>query len=203
MITDRRVDWERLDDVVGLAVRFLDDVIDVSRYPFPELAEATGATRKIGLGVMGLAELLATLGIPYDSEEAVRLAGRVMRHIQRSAHTTSARLADIRGSFPALAESRYAGSGPKRNAEVTSVAPTGTISLIAGTTAGIEPMFAIAFTRAIVGRHLLEVNPRFDPAGPRSRLLSRRAGRRNRAVRGNAGLCAAARRGAGGVPHRC
>ena len=162
MITDRRVDWERLDDVVGLAVRFLDDVIDVSRYPLPELAEATRATRKIGLGVMGLAELLVTLGIPYDSEEAVRLAGRVMRHIQLSAHTTSARLADIRGSFPALAESRYAGSGPKRNAQVTSVAPTGTISLIAGTTAGIEPMFAIAFTRAIVGRHLLEVNPCFD-----------------------------------------
>ena len=161
MITDRRVDWDRLDNVAGLAVRFLDDVIDVSRYPFPELGEATRATRKIGLGVMGLAELLATLGIPYDSEEAVRLAGRVMRHVQRAAHTASARLADTRGSFPALAESRYAGSGP-RNAQVTSVAPTGTISLIAGTTAGIEPMFAIAFTRAIVGRHLLEVNPCFD-----------------------------------------
>ena len=162
MITNRRIDWERLDEVAGLSVRFLDDVIDVSRYPFPELGEATRASRKIGLGVMGLAELLATLGIPYDSEEAVRLAGRVMRHIQRAAHTASARLADARGSFPALAESRYAGSGPRRNAQVTSVAPTGTISLIAGTTAGIEPMFAIAFTRAIVGRHLLEVNPCFD-----------------------------------------
>ena len=162
MITDGPVDWERLDEVVELAVRFLDDVIDVSRYPFPELGEATRATRKIGLGVMGLAELLATLGVPYDSEEAVRLAGRVMRRIQRAAHSASARLADVRGSFPALAESRYAGSGPRRNAQVTSVAPTGTISLIAGTTAGIEPMFAIAFTRAIVGRHLLEVNPCFD-----------------------------------------
>jgi ribonucleoside-diphosphate reductase alpha chain len=145
-----------------VAVRFLDDVIDVSRYPFPELGEATRATRKIGLGVMGLAELLATLGIPYDSEEAVRLTGQVMRRIQQEAHTASRRLAEDRGSFPAFADSRLARSGPRRNAQVTSVAPTGTISLIAGTTAGIEPMFAIAFTRAIVGRHLLEVNPCFD-----------------------------------------
>ena len=162
MITNGRVDWDRLNEVVEVAVRFLDDVIDVSRYPFSELGEATRATRKIGLGVMGLAELLATLGIPYDSEDGVRLAGQLMRRIQREAHTASSRLAEDRGSFPAFADSRFARSGPRRNAQVTSVAPTGTISLIAGTTAGIEPMFAIAFTRAVVGRHLLEVNPCFD-----------------------------------------
>ena len=162
MITDGRVDWDRLNEVVEVAVRFLDDVIDVSRYPFPELAEAARATRKIGLGVMGLAELLATLGIPYDSEEGVMLAGQLMRRIQREAHMASRRLAEDRGSFPAFADSRFVHSGPRRNAQVTSVAPTGTISLIAGTTAGIEPMFAIAFTRAVVGRHLLEVNPCFD-----------------------------------------
>jgi ribonucleoside-diphosphate reductase alpha chain len=162
MTTAGRVDWDRLADVTELAVRFLDDVIDVSRYPFPELDEATRATRKIGLGVMGLAELLASLGVPYDSDQGVRLAGQVMRRIHRTAHTASARLAVDRGSFPAFADSRFARSGPRRNAQVTSVAPTGTISLIAGTTAGIEPMFAIAFTRAIVGRHLLEVNPYFD-----------------------------------------
>ena len=162
MITDGRVDWDRLNDVVGVAVRFLDDVIDVSRYPFLELAEATRATRKIGLRVMGLAELLATLGIPYDSEEGVRLAGQLMRRIQREAHMASKRLAEDRDSFPAFTDSRFAHSGPRCNAQVTSVAPTGTISLIAGTTAGIEPMFAIAFTRAVVGRHLLEVNPCFD-----------------------------------------
>jgi len=162
MVTDGRVDWDRLAEVAGVAVRFLDDVIDVSRYPFRELGEATRATRKIGLGVMGLAELLATLGIPYDSEEAVRLAGQVMRRIQQAAHTASRRLAEDRGSFPAFADSRFAHSGLRRNAQLTSVAPTGTISLIAGTTAGIEPMFAIAFTRAIAGRHLLEVNPYFD-----------------------------------------
>lgn len=162
MITDGRVDWDRLNEVVAVAVRFLDDVIDVSRYPFSELGEATRATRKIGLGVMGLAELLATLGIPYDSEEGVELAGQLMRRIQRAAHLASRRLAEARGSFPAFADSRFAHAGPRRNAQVTSVAPTGTISLIAGTTAGIEPIFAIAFTRAVVGRHLLEVNPCFD-----------------------------------------
>jgi ribonucleoside-diphosphate reductase alpha chain len=162
MVRHGRVDWDRLADVAGLAVRFLDDVIDVSRYPFPELAEATRATRKVGLGVMGLAEMLASLGIPYDSDEGVRLAGQVMRRIQRAAHAASAQLGEDRGAFPAFADSRFAHSGPRRNAQVTCVAPTGTISLIAGTTAGIEPMFAIAFTRAIVGRHLLEVNPCFD-----------------------------------------
>lgn len=162
MTSAGRVDWGRLSEVTRLAVRFLDDVIDVSRYPVPELAQATRATRKVGLGVMGLAEMLASLGIPYDSEKGVRLAGRVMRTIQRTAHLVSAELAAQRGPFPAFAQSRFPRSQPRRNAQVTSVAPTGTISLIAGTTAGIEPMFAIAFTRAIVGRHLLEVNPCFD-----------------------------------------
>ena len=160
MVGDGGVDWARLEDVAAVAVRFLDDVIDVSRYPFRELAEAARATRKIGLGVMGLAELLATLGIPYDSDDAVRLTGEVMHRIQRTARATSTRLAEDRGPFPAIAASRL--RRPRRNAQLISVAPTGTISLIAGTTTGIEPMFAIAFTRAIVGRHLLEVNPCFD-----------------------------------------
>ncbi|MGV0775985.1 adenosylcobalamin-dependent ribonucleoside-diphosphate reductase [Mycolicibacterium elephantis] len=162
MVTRGRVDWDRLKEVVAVAVRFLDDVIDVSRYPFSELEQAARATRKIGLGVMGLAELLATLSIPYDSEEGVALAEQLMRRIRREAHIASKRLAEERGSFPAFADSRFARSDPRRNAQVTSVAPTGTISLIAGTTAGIEPMFAIAFTRSVLGRELLEVNPCFD-----------------------------------------
>ncbi|KRE29927.1 ribonucleoside-diphosphate reductase [Mycobacterium sp. Soil538] len=162
MVRGGRVDWDRLAEVAGLALRFLDDVIDVSRYPFPELGKAARATRKVGLGVMGLAEMLASLGVPYDSHEGVRMAGRVMRCIHRAAQATSVQLGQVRGSFPALCDSRFAQAGPRRNAQITSVAPTGTISLIAGTTAGIEPMFAIAFTRAIVGRHLLEVNPCFD-----------------------------------------
>ncbi|MBS9535740.1 adenosylcobalamin-dependent ribonucleoside-diphosphate reductase [Mycobacterium sp. M1] len=162
MTRDGDVDWDRLTHVAELGVRFLDDVIDVNVYPFPELAAASRATRKIGLGMMGLAELLATLGIPYDSAQAVRLAGRIAAHVQRVGHAASAKLAESRGVFPEFARSRLATSTPLRNAQVTSVAPTGTISLIAGTTAGIEPMFAIAYTRAILGRHLLEVNPYFD-----------------------------------------
>src|SRR5271166_2343668 len=202
MVADGGVNWDRLAEVAQLAVRFLDDVIDVSRYPFPQLGEATRATRKIGLGVMGLAELLATLGIPYDSEDAVRLTGQVMRHIQQEAHAASRRLADDRGSFPAFADSRLARSGPQRNAQVTSVAPTGTISLIAGTTAGIEPMFAIAFTRAIVGRHLLEVNPCFDRLARDRGLYSDELIAEIAHRGGVRGLSAAAGRGAVGVPDR-
>ncbi|HET6950964.1 MAG TPA: adenosylcobalamin-dependent ribonucleoside-diphosphate reductase, partial [Acidimicrobiales bacterium] len=159
-----RVDWERLAGTVRLAVRFLDDVIDVSRYPFPELEHAALATRKVGLGIMGLAELLATLGIAYDSDAAVRLAGRLARHIGEQARQASVELAGARGPFPALPDSvfAHAGSPPRRNAQVTSVAPTGTVSLIAGTTAGIEPMFAIAYARNVLGRHLIEVNAHFE-----------------------------------------
>ena len=162
MVSGSGVDWGRLAEVAELAVRFLDDVIDVSRYPVPELDVATRATRKIGLGVMGLAEMLASLGIPYDSERGVRLAGRIARSINEVAQAASTRLAEERGPFPAFADSRFVGSAPRRNAQLTSIAPTGTISLIAGTTAGIEPMFAIAYTRAVIGRRLLEVNPCFD-----------------------------------------
>ncbi|MCV7125322.1 adenosylcobalamin-dependent ribonucleoside-diphosphate reductase, partial [Mycobacterium lacus] len=162
MVSGGSVDWDRLAEVAELAVRFLDDVIDVSRYPIPELDAATRATRKIGLGVMGLAEMLAGLGIPYDSERGVRLAGRIARSLQQAAHAASMRLAEDRGPFPAFDNSRFAGSAPRRHAQLTSIAPTGTISLIAGTTAGIEPMFAIAYTRSVIGRRLLEVNPCFD-----------------------------------------
>lgn len=162
MVGPGGVDWDRLAAVTQLAVRFLDDVIEVSRYPIPELEAATRATRKVGLGFMGLAETLATLGIPYDSEQAVRLAGRIARSINRVAHAMSVQLAEERGPFPAFDDSRFAAAAPRRNAQLTSIAPTGTISLIAGTTAGIEPMFAIAYTRRVVGRRLLEVNPCFD-----------------------------------------
>ena len=112
--------------------------------------------------MMGLAELFATLCIPYDGQQAVRLAVCIARHIQQAAHAASRQLAEARGPFPAFTDSKFVGSGPLRNAQLTSVAPTRTISLIAGTTAGIEPMFAIAYTHAILGRHVLEVNPCFD-----------------------------------------
>ncbi len=159
-----RVDWERLGAAARLAVRFLDDVIEASRYPFPKLETAARATRKVGLGVMGLAELLAALGIPYDSEEAVRLGARVARHVRREARLASAALAADRGPFPLFEQSIFARRGfpPLRNAQLTSIAPTGTISIVAGTTSGIEPMFALVYLRNVLGSHLLEANPLFE-----------------------------------------
>lgn len=163
-VTGQRVDYERLRAAVGLAVRFLDDVIEVSRYPLPELEGPARSARKVGLGVMGLAELLATVGIPYDSPAAVRLAGRIFGVIRGEARRASAALAAERGPFPLYDKSIYPrrGIGPLRNAQLTSVAPTGTISLIAGTTSGIEPMFALAYVRHILGRELEEANPLFE-----------------------------------------
>ena len=163
-VAEGRVDWRRLTASVRLAVRFLDDVIEVNRYPIPELEAAARRTRKVGLGFMGLAELLAALGIPYDSAEAVRLAGRIARRIGGAARRASAELAAERGAFPAFDQSVHAKGGmlELRNAQLTAVAPTGTISIIAGTTSGIEPMFAIAYVRAALGRHLLEINPLFE-----------------------------------------
>jgi ribonucleoside-diphosphate reductase alpha chain len=163
-VASGRVDFGRLRAAVHLAVRFLDDVIDVSRYPVPELAGPARAARKVGLGVMGLAEMLATLGVPYDSLAAIALAGRVFRVIAAEARLASAALAAERGPFPLYAHSTYPGRGigPLRNAQLTSVAPTGTISLIAGTTSGIEPMFALAYVRHILDRGFTEANPLFE-----------------------------------------
>jgi ribonucleoside-diphosphate reductase alpha chain len=163
-LREGRIDWESLARTVRMAVRFLDDVIEVDRHPAPELARAARETRKIGLGMMGLAEALAALGIPYDSEAAVRLAARIARRIHEEARAASIALAAERGPFPRFAESRLArrGGPPLRNAQLTSVAPTGTISIIAGTTSGIEPMFALAFARDVLGTRLLEINPLFE-----------------------------------------
>jgi ribonucleoside-diphosphate reductase alpha chain len=163
-VTNGRLDESRLREVVRLAVRFLDDVIDVARYPEADLETAARDARKIGLGVMGLAETLAALGLAYDSFEAVRFCDRLMYHISAWAYAASRELAAERGPFPLFAQSRLAvrGERPLRNAQLTSVAPTGTISLIAGTTAGIEPMFALTYTRHVLGRDFTEVNPLFE-----------------------------------------
>ncbi|HLH67973.1 MAG TPA: adenosylcobalamin-dependent ribonucleoside-diphosphate reductase [Candidatus Dormibacteraeota bacterium] len=158
------LDWGRLRTVVRLLTRFLDDVIEVNRYPRREIQEATLASRKIGIGVMGLAELLARLGVPYNSDRAVRLGARIAREILETARLASAELARERGPFPLFDQSTLAtrGAPPLRNAQVVSIAPTGTISLIAGTTAGIEPLFAVAYVRNVLGTHLVELNPHFD-----------------------------------------
>jgi ribonucleoside-diphosphate reductase alpha chain len=145
------VDWEGLAAVIPVAVRFLDDVIDMNAYPVPEIDAQTKLTRKIGLGVMGFADLLFELGIPYDSEEALALADRLMGFIREQADAASEALAAERGVFPAWEDSAYGTKGENRrlrNSTRTTVAPTGTLSIIADCTGGIEPAFALAFTRS-------------------------------------------------------
>ncbi|HWP29036.1 MAG TPA: adenosylcobalamin-dependent ribonucleoside-diphosphate reductase, partial [Chloroflexota bacterium] len=163
------IDWERLEQTVRLAIRFLDDVITVNPYPDQLIDRAVKANRRVGLGVMGWADLLIDLEIPYDSEEALRLGTEVMRRINEWAHDESCRLAEERGPFPNWPKSIYKDGRPQRNATVTTIAPTGTISIIAGCSSGIEPLFALVFDRrgSLDGQLSLEVYERFTEVAKR------------------------------------
>ena len=153
-------DFKKLEYTTANAVRFLDNVIDVNNYPLPEIDQMTRSTRKIGLGVMGFADTLLMLGIPYNSEEGVAFAKKVMQCIENAAWEQSRYLARVRGPFPAIGQSDFATyEAPVRNATVTTIAPTGTISMIAGVSSGIEPIFAYAYIRNIMdGAHMIETN---------------------------------------------
>lgn len=151
------LDYDLLRSIVRLAVEFLDAVIDVNRFPVPAIGEKTLLTRKIGLGVMGLADAFVQLGIPYESKEALSLCDRIMGFIQEEAHERSRELGAELGSFPAIGQSIY--SGDMRNATVTTVAPTGSLHLIACTSSGIEPIFSLVIRRSITGTPIVMVHP--------------------------------------------
>ena len=159
------IDYDKLSQTVKLSVRFLDNVIEVNQFPLPEIAEMTKTTRKIGLGVMGFADMLIQLGIPYDSEQGLVVAEEIAHFISEEADKASIELAQERGVFPAFQESIYdINGGPRfRNASRTTIAPTGSLSIIANCSSGIEPLFALSYVRHILeGEEFIEVNPYFE-----------------------------------------
>ncbi len=155
-----QVNYSKLEQTVKSAVHFLDNVIEVNKYPLAAIEATTKQTRKIGLGVMGWADMLACMGIAYNSGEAVALAGKVMKFITDTGRKESIELAKQRGTFPLFSESIFANGMPLRNATITTIAPTGTLSIIAGCSSGVEPVFAYVFIRNVMdGTELIEVNP--------------------------------------------
>ena len=170
------IDYDKLTETVEITVRFLDNVIDKNSFPIPEIEVMTKKTRKIGLGVMGFADMLIKLGIPYDSEDALKVAEEIMRFVNEKATEASAALGEERGVFPSFAGSVYdVRGGPRvRNATITTIAPTGTLSIIAGCSSGIEPLFALSYVRNILdGDEMVEVNPYFEEVAKREGFYSK------------------------------
>lgn len=177
MVNQNGIDFKHLRRIVHLAVRFLDNVVERNRYPLPMIEQMTKMNRKIGLGVMGFADMLIKLGVPYNSEEALQIGEGLMKSITQESKLASQELAKERGPFPAFSNSIYAlkGEPPLRNATTSTIAPTGTISIIAGTSSGIEPLYGISFVRNVMdGTKLLEVHPIFEAIAKREGFHSKK-----------------------------
>ncbi|MEO0099265.1 MAG: adenosylcobalamin-dependent ribonucleoside-diphosphate reductase [candidate division WOR-3 bacterium] len=173
MVRDGEFDWEKFGETIKKAVHFLDNVIDVNKFPLAKIEETTKANRKIGLGIMGFADCLLRLNIPYDSEEALRFGEKIAQFLTEKAREASKDLAKRRGPFPNFPKSIYKNGEPLRNATVTTIAPTGTISIIAGVSSGIEPLFALSYVRVALGGHrLLETNEYFEEVLKKKGLYS-------------------------------
>ncbi|MFH1749840.1 MAG: vitamin B12-dependent ribonucleotide reductase [bacterium] len=175
MVKESKLDWEKLKTVVHKSVHFLDNVIDMNKYPLPQIQEQTRGDRRIGLGIMGFADMLIKLNIQYDSEKAIALAEKLMKFIYDEAFEASANLAKQRGNFPFFDKSIYPEQGIKylRNSTLLTVAPTGTISIIVGCSSGIEPLFAISFYRYQADTKMVDVNQEFEKQAKKDGFYSK------------------------------
>ncbi len=162
MFADNKFSYEKFKQTIHIAIHFLDNIIDANKYPLPEVEKLTRGNRKIGLGIMGFADCLIKMGIPYDSEAALNFADELASFLQSEARRASAMLGEKRGSFPNIDKSIFRDSAPMRNATVTSIAPTGTISIIADTSSGIEPLFSVGYLRNVLDTTLVVLNPIFE-----------------------------------------
>jgi ribonucleoside-diphosphate reductase alpha chain len=170
------MDWPALAETVKLAVRFLDNIIDVCNFPVRETVRLAKANRKIGLGIMGFADCLFMLGIPYDSERGIEFGENLMKFINKHAHDASSQLANLRGPFPNWSQSTWRTQKNRkvRNASITCIAPTGTISIIADCSAGIEPLYSLVFVRQILeGKKMLQINPVFKQVAEKASFYSK------------------------------
>lgn len=173
-VENKKIQYEKLGELVDTAVHFLDNTIDVNRFPLTKIEEMAKKNRKIGLGIMGFADALFKVGVPYNSDEALHLAEEIMEFIYNRAKEASVKLAESRGTFPAWNESIYFPDGPKlRNSALITIAPTGTISMIADCSSGIEPAFSLVFTKRVMdGTDFLYINPYFEEACKKAGIYS-------------------------------